>query len=258
MVASHACKGKLRYHYYISRDLQRAPDARTTGGWRLPAREIEPLVRARVAEALADPVTLVAALDVPLPEAGDFRRLLQSGQQLSDELSSRSRKGTALLRKLLRKVQLGTGEVCITLHAGQLATALQASGVPKSDAFSLSAAATPKRRGGGLKLVMPSGSAATPNVNLPLLQLIHRGRQWWQELQSDPELTLEAIGRREGLTGGYVIRLVRLAFLDPAILAAILECQAPPQLTSDALTGPRAVSLRWIDQRRDYCFSPVS
>jgi DNA-binding transcriptional ArsR family regulator len=50
--------------------------------------------------------------------------------------------------------------------------------------------------------VVPSGRAATFNVNPPLLQLIHRGRQWWQELQTDPGLTLEAIGRREGLTRG--------------------------------------------------------
>ena len=258
LVASHACKGKLRYRYYISRDLQRAPVARAIEGWRLPAREIEPLVRARVAEALADPISIVAGLDVPLPEAADIRRLLQTGQQLSDELSSRSRNGTELLRKLLKQVQMATREVRITLHARQLAGALQITNVPTSDAFSLSAGAILRRGGGGMKLVVPSGSAATPNVNLPLLQLIHRGRQWWRELQSDPELTLEAIGRREGLTGGYVIRLVRLAFLEPAILTAILNGQPPAQLTSDALTGPRAVSLFWVDQRRDFGFTPAS
>ena len=38
MVASHACKGKVRYRYYISRDLQQAPNAKTAEGWRLPAR----------------------------------------------------------------------------------------------------------------------------------------------------------------------------------------------------------------------------
>ena len=258
MVASHACKGKLRYRYYISRNLQRAPDAKVAEGWRLPAREIETLVRTRVSEALADPVALVAALNVPLPEAADFPGLLHTGQQLSGELSSRSRKGAALLRKLLAQVQLATGEVRITLHARQLAAALQLSRLPSSDAFSISAIATMKRRGGGMKLVMPSGSPATPNVNLPLLQLIHRGRQWWQELQTDPGLTLEAIGRREGVTGGYVVRLVRLAFLDPAILTAILNGQAPLQLTSDALTGPRAVSLHWVHQRREFGFTQVS
>ena len=45
MVAVHVCKGKVRYRYYFSRDLHQGGDASNAEGWRLPAREIEPLVR---------------------------------------------------------------------------------------------------------------------------------------------------------------------------------------------------------------------
>ena len=195
---------------------------------------------------------------MPLPEASAFPRLIQTGQQLSDELASRSRKGTTLLRKFLAQVRLASAEVLIDLHAHQLASLLQLDSLPESATLTLSAAATLKRRGGGLKLVMPGGRRVTPNVNLPLLQLIQRGRQWWQELQTETELTLEAIGRREGLTGGYVVRLVRLAFLNPAILVAILDGHPRVQLTSDALTGPEAIRPRWADHQCDFRFLPAS
>ena len=254
MVASHACKGKIRYRYYISRDLQRAPDANSVEGWRLPAREIETLVRARMAEALADPVALVAALNVPLPDAADFPKLVQTGQQLSDELASRSRKGTVLLRKLLRQVQLTSSEIVIRLHASELAAVLRLSGKLTDEALTIAAAAVLKRRGGGMKLIMPSGKALTSTVDVPLLRLIHRGREWWQELQIDPELTLEAIGLREGMSGSYVVRLIRLAFLSPDVLTAIVNGKTPAKLTSDALTLPGGVSPRWSDQRQDYGF----
>ena len=211
-----------------------------------------------MAEALADPVGLVAALQVALPEAAEFPRLIQAGEQLSDELTSRSRKGTALLRKLVGKVRLTSGEVLITLHSGQVANLLQLAPEPSTEDLCISAPASLRRRGGGMKLVLPSGRAATPTVDLPLLQLIHRGRQWWCELHDEPGLTLNAIGRREGLTGGYVLRLVRLAFLDPTILRAILSGETPVQLSIDALTGPRAISPRWADQKREFGIVPAS
>ena len=63
MIATHACKGKVRYRYYVSRDLHHSGDARSAEGWRLPAREIEPLVRARIVALLNDPIELLAASD---------------------------------------------------------------------------------------------------------------------------------------------------------------------------------------------------
>ena len=75
MVAVHACKqvqGKqVRYRYYVSRDLQHSGDASTTEGWRLPAREIEPLVRSRLSALLSAPLELLArsSAGMPCPDA---------------------------------------------------------------------------------------------------------------------------------------------------------------------------------------------
>ncbi len=66
LIAVHATKrvlsnvegGTQRYRYYVSRDLH---EGKATTGMRLPAREVELAVTARLASFIADPVTLIAA-----------------------------------------------------------------------------------------------------------------------------------------------------------------------------------------------------
>lgn len=60
LIATHACKGKVRYRYYGSKALQHDPEADPSSGMRIPAREIEAAVVGRVAAALDDPVSLMA------------------------------------------------------------------------------------------------------------------------------------------------------------------------------------------------------
>lgn len=106
-----------------------------------------------------------------------------------------------------------------------------------------------KRTGMAVRLVTSHGAASNGGVDRTLLRAIVRGRDWWQELCSQPGLTLEAIGRREKLSGGYVLRLVRLAFLDPAVLATILDGTAPTHISVDRLSGAGIIAPRWAEQR---------
>ncbi|MBA3527374.1 MAG: recombinase family protein [Sphingomonas sp.] len=257
MVASHACKGKVRYRYYVSRDLQRAPDARTASGWRLPAREIEPLVRVKLASALRDPIGLLAAIDVPLPDADGLKTLIDRGTVFATDVESRSAKGSRLVRRLIANVRLAPRNVILTLDAASVVGLFELDPPSASRNIEISIPARLRRSGMAMKLILEDSRPANRHVDGTLVQLIHRGRLWWKELLSDPKLTLEAIGRREGLTGGYVLRLVRLAFLDPAILSAILDGDAPTHLSADRLTGPDAMRLRWIDQQSQFGFSPL-
>lgn len=101
-----------------------------------------------------------------------------------------------------------------------------------------------------MKLVLPNGSAAVAKVDRTLVRAIVRGREWWRELQTDANLTLASIGKRDGVTSGYVVRLVRLAFLSPEILAAIIQSKASTNLSIASLTMADGISPRWDDQRR--------
>jgi site-specific DNA recombinase len=62
--------------------------------------------------------------------------------------------------------------------------------------------------------------------------------------------SLAAIARREGLTGSYVTRIVRLSFLSPDITRAILDGRHPPDLTAAKLTRMPRLPLDWSQQKR--------
>jgi site-specific DNA recombinase len=51
-------------------------------------------------------------------------------------------------------------------------------------------------------------------------------------------------------TEGYVGRLIRLAFLAPCMVEAILEGTQPVDLTAARLTGRISLPLDWSQQRR--------
>ena len=138
-------------------------------------------------------------------------------------------------------------QVDVLLNGGRLSRILEMT--PICEPMQLSIPVKLKRRGLAMKLVLPSGSAAVAKVDRTLIRAIVRGRDWWQELLADTNLTLASIGKREGLTSGYVLRLVRLAFLSPEILAAVVASKASAHLSIASLTMADGISPRWDDQR---------
>lgn len=101
----------------------------------------------------------------------------------------------------------------------------------------LALAATSRFNGGArcaLRLITPSGRAAAPAIDRTLVKAVVQGRAWWQELLADNCLTLEAIGRREGITSQYVLRIVRLAFLSSQVLESIVAGTIPAHITLSA------------------------
>ena len=97
MVATHACKGKVRYRYYVSRDLQHGGDASASEGWRIPAREIEQLVRTRIADALRDPLGCWQAQILPCPAPTSLARFSFAARQSPTSSPDIARRHHALL-----------------------------------------------------------------------------------------------------------------------------------------------------------------
>ena len=246
MVAVHACKGKIRYRYYVSRDLHHGGDASKAEGWRLPAREIEPLVRARIMALLNDPVQLLAGSAAGMPSPDELNTIIANGKEAAAKLAGPRVPAAKLLRQLVTEVRLGTDQVSIVLNASESCTLLDLTRM--AEAPTLTVASRLKRRGGVMRLITPSGSAAAPVVDRTLVKAIVQGRAWWQELLADNNLTLDAIGQREGITSPYVLRIVRLAFLSPQMLDSILAGTLPAHLTLKRLIATDGVAARWDRQ----------
>jgi DNA invertase Pin-like site-specific DNA recombinase len=249
LIATHANKpaldgsaGKIRYRYYVSRGLN---EGTARSGSRIPAREIESLVIDRVAQLVADPFELAATacLDVP---AGQIEELNWRCQELSAQLHQRR---SPTLLAIVRSVQIGASEVTITCDTAALAAALTVEReADASDTMALVCSARLTRSGKALRLVQDSGAAASTTPDRSLVRLLVKARGWWAVLRTG-EVSPTELAAREGVTRSYVSRVVRLAFLAPAVTKAILAGRQRAGVTVASLTVEGVILPSWNAQK---------
>ena len=88
-----------------------------------------------------------------------------------------------------------------------------------------------------------------PQADDRLLKTIATAREWWKQLMADPKLRIADLAAANAMTESWVTRVLRLAFLDPAIVQQIIAGTAPVALTFDSLRAPDAVPGLWSAQR---------
>lgn len=230
-----------RYHYYVSRKLHQK---RSNNGVRLPAREIERLVAGEVARLFDDPVKLLAdvRLSVPLDRHNDFRHRCA-------ELAARQRQQRQDALAIVREVCVGESAVTIACCAARIAAALDL----KCDrsvrhVIRLNRAVRLTRLGGSMRLVEHVAcSIAVPDA--ALVRLLVLARRWWSELRQG-ELDITRLAQREKVSATYLTRVVRLAFLSPAVAEAIVAGKQRVHVTAKLLTVDARVAPCWRKQEQ--------
>jgi site-specific DNA recombinase len=120
-----------------------------------------------------------------------------------------------------------------------------------ADACCVTIPARIRRTGLAVRFVLETGQHASEGpVDQKLVSAIVKGRTWWKQLQSDPSLTVTGLAAIEGANPSYVDRILRLAFLSPAIVDAILSGEAPAELNLHRLKDVQLVAPSWAAQRR--------
>ena len=94
------------------------------------------------------------------------------------------------------------------------------------------------------------GDSTTSRVDLPLLKAVARSRRWSQELISGRVQSVGELAKREGIDRRSVRRLLRLGFLSPRIVEAIVEGHQPPDLTVIGLTRRVDLPPLWSAQEQ--------
>ena len=81
-----------------------------------------------------------------------------------------------------------------------------------------------------------------------LIELLRKGKAWWQQLQTG-QIDIATIARQEKVNDSCVSRVVRLNFLAPPLVEAILAGSQPASINAASL---RTADLRigWDEQRR--------
>ena len=241
LLAAHATRGTIRYRYYISRALHTGSSA---AGLRIPARELDLTVTARLMQLFADPLALIGSccLDV---RSGEIGALMT---RCADVAVSPAAPHRASVRALVQQVRVHRDHVEIGCSTEAIAELLQ---VVRNDEapsiLTIRSEVTLARSGAALRLIQTNGATIAAAPNQALIRLILRARRWWGTLRTG-EMDISTLAASEGLQNGYVTRVLRLAFLAPSVVDAILAGTLRAGMDVAALTALGAIAPLWTDQ----------
>jgi site-specific DNA recombinase len=266
MTPTHAVKKGTRYRYYISRRLITCPATDSSRGQRVPASNLEALVISRLRALLADPVEFLNAISNGERDAPVQKRLRDAAAALSvrwDRLPRATQHD--LVCSILVGAQVHADRVDLEVGSARLvswllsevggkgtfdrdrASSASADG-PDETLIRLSIPASLKRTGKEMKFVV-NGVANCVPADTTLIRLLVRGQKIAKRLFEPNCPPLDAVAREERITASYATRLVRLAFLAPDIVTAILAGKQPAGLTANKLMADTRLPLDWRDQR---------
>jgi hypothetical protein len=222
MSPTHSNKLGVRYRYYVSHALLQSRKEAAGSVTRVPAPEIEQLVLDGVRRHLETTGIPSATADRELierhvdrvtvrPQAVEVR-LISAG---STELSSSDE---------LMPCELTTTTLTLPWAAPSF---VAVKGIVHEPTAKL---------------------AMNPETRDALLAAIAKARRWIEDLRLGRATTLAAIADREGLGERHVRLLAPLAFVSPAIVAAIADRSAPTDLTVTGLA--KALPYSWAEQER--------
>ena len=250
MTPSHATKNMRRYHYYVSL-IQ--PDAKKGDRrWRLPAGEIDGPVLQRLTTFLTNPAALVAEIG-ELVEQGEkldriVQRLGEIGKQLPDGAVPQNR---ALLQRLSATIQVEQQRIVIHVdrqalieRGGSTVAGVELSRSRRCIELVIPAALA--QRGQELRLAFAPGESSAPtHRDSALIGLL-------VEAHAIPENVLVDQPDEKGalrVSRDRRIRLAKLRYLAPDIVAAIFEGRQPPSLTTRRLFRIPNLPICWHEQR---------
>ena len=113
-----------------------------------------------------------------------------------------------------------------------------------------------RNRGRQLR-ILPEGIAqATSSEPDPtMLKLLRRAHAWRQPMETGPPETISNLASANGVNASYFTRVLRIAYLAPDIIEAIIEGRQPPELTANKLVRVKNLPIVWADQREYLGFS---
>ena len=273
LTPTHAVKKGTRYRYYVSTSLVTRTRTSRTGGWRIPAGNLEGLVIDRIRKLFANPGELLDAIGEQVAGGIETRQLIESASRIAEALGNGSSDQVRpLVISLLRRVEISPDTIRIEVDRQRLACVLQPDGVRSpdpnvananpgdagiinpgdaggtnpDDVVTLTIAARLQRAGREMRMIVQNvEDQRAPDP--ALLRAIARAHDFREPLTRDPRLSAHDIARAEGVSPAYIYATLRLA---PDIVEAIVNSRQPQQLTATELFRLSGhLPLGWADQR---------
>ena len=99
--------------------------------------------------------------------------------------------------------------------------------------------------------IVPQGlsDTASPEPDPTLFKLIRRAHDWRRQLETGPPQSIKDLAATNGVNASYVARVLRLAYLAPDIVEAIVVGRQPPNLSANRLVRMLDLPTDWSGQR---------
>jgi site-specific DNA recombinase len=270
LTPSHATKGQRRYRYYVTPGQALCGSAPDQRPWRIPAKEIEDLVKREILAVLQSSTRLDHVLDLRSATPEERLKTYQASTALAQGLKEAS---PPILRgfllSVLKRITVRQDALDLEIHPSGLnvaalcgakeGTIQSNTGDTAVDAptHRLQIKTRLKRCGGEIRLVLlgDSQEERLPKPDPNLIRAMAKAHIWARQLISGEIASISDIARRNDTSRSRASSILTLAFLTPDIVEAILEGRQPPEVNLERLTSTGGIPNSWDEQRRLYGFS---
>lgn len=257
---THTSKNGRRYRYYVSTHLKHDGN-KNQDRWRLPAEDFERVVINLIGEILQDQRRLIDVLQAGDERPASLTRINDKAQKLANDLKiGDGVRQRAALEMILQRLDLSPTSITVMFSRNRLAKAVGIDATKEDsghdDSVVLKLPIKLRRRGVEAKLVINTSANLNSERDPTLCRSVAQARLWFDRLVSGEVETVRAIAQRERLQECDVSRRLRLAFLAPDIVKAILDGRHPVELTSETLKRLQTLPTDWQAQRSLLGFTP--
>lgn len=257
MTPSHASKKGTRYRYYVSKGLILGTRTSTPRGRRIPAGDLETVVESRLRSFFANETDVYDAIEKEIGDIAErtdlVARAADLGRRWLDLGASEKR---ALLAALLERIDLTAETVNIAILPRRLPGILLTPDDPPprqirqhdEPTIIIGAPARLKRAGFEMKLLV-DGADARRKPDHSLIRLLAQAYRYHAIVMRGDGRSITALAAEAGVARSYFTRILRLSFLAPDIVKAILRDHHPLDLTANRLANNSRFAIAWTEQR---------
>ncbi|HIF51319.1 MAG TPA: recombinase family protein [Thiotrichaceae bacterium] len=263
MSPAHTRKGNRRYRYYVSQAVLQYREADAGSVIRISANKIEGPVIKRLMQCLRTPNELLNAFSHLKLSAKQQSTLILNSKNAAtnwDVLSPANK--ISCLKIITRKIMVGCKSIDITLsRAGMTEYLINSNSDNKTsnenvdDEFLLSIPTRLKHCNSESKLIIGDKYASdnNPTTICAIQNALKKALSWNQALTTGEVSNMAQLAKQENVTQRYIAHLIKLAFLAPDIIEAIIKGDIPKKLTLGRLKEGFAYD--WDEQRKELEFN---
>lgn len=258
MTPTHANKKGRRYRYYVSQSLIISTRSKNEAeqGWRVPASDIESLVEDRILCFLRDDTAVFHEV-----HADDVHTRMAIIRQVAElagrwpNLGAPDRR--TILQHLVARIVLRRGEIEICIRPSSLSSMPDSEIRPEplgpeageTESLITLAISAELRRAGMATRLLVDGAGQRREPDRSMLRLFAQARRFNEMLMRGDGMAIAEMAKQAGVSPSYFTRIVRLSFLAPDIVRAILNDRHPPELTARRLSLHTRIVNDWSGQK---------